>query len=137
MATHQQNEVYSSHNPTAACSKKKQVKFSKNLTSTGKKASLKKWRSTRATSVQPQPTSLVGKSTLATAPADNTFYYYYYYNTDTHQLPAINDEQQQVYNNIAGNYYYYTIDGTSDANYNDIFIQPAGNTENFNGQSWR
>jgi hypothetical protein len=136
MATHQQNEVISTHNPTPNSSKKKQVKFSKNLTTTSKKIPSKKWRSTKVTSAQ---TPIVGKSALAaTAPAENTYYYYYYYNdTETHQLPTISDEQQQVYNNIAGNYYYYAIDGTSGVN-NDIFIQPNGSAESYHGQSsWR
>jgi hypothetical protein len=145
MATHQESEVTCSHNPSTTFSKKKHVKFSKNLTTTAfKKAPPKKWRpTTKATStVQQIPaTNTVGKTALAatSAPAESTYYYYYYYNTDTHQLPAMNDEQQQqVYNNIAGNYYYYAIDGTSDANYNDILIQPAGNTERYNGQgTWR
>lgn len=86
-------------------------------------------------------TVTMGKSAVAATPSptDGTYYYYYYYNTE---LPAINDEQQQqqVYNNnIAGNY-YYTIDGPTDANYNEFLMQPAGNTENYNGQriiNWR
>lgn len=146
MATHQDNDVKCSHNPN---SNKKHVKFSKTLTSTTvKKSSSKKWRTTSKVVAPTHPqtqqmpatnTVKMGKSAVAATPTstDGTYYYYYYYNTETHQAPAINDEQQQqqVYNNnIAGNYYYYTIDGTSDANYNEFIMQPAGNTENYN---WR
>ena len=91
------------------------------------------------------------KSARASAPTEGTYYYYYINNNETLQPPrsAVYDEQQQnqqqqpTYNNdIAGNYYYYyTTDGTSDPNYNDFYIQPAGNYENYNSQriinNWR
>lgn len=125
---------------------KKQVKFSKTLT-TVKKVSSKKWRASSGGKVT---TSRTAETTAAVPSTDGTYYYYYLYeNPDTQQQhqPAIIEEQQQqqqpIYNNnVAGNYYYYyTIDGASDANYNELLLQPAGNNENYAGQrivsGWR
>lgn len=83
-------------------------------------------------------------ATTAVPSADGTFYYYYYYdNPETQQQPPIVSDEQQAYNNnVAGNYYYYyTIDGASEANYNELLLQPAGNSENYASQriagGWR
>lgn len=148
--SYQESDAKCSHNPsTNSNSNKKHVKFSKTLT-TVKKPSAKKWRMTSKVTSTTQSAAnnsvTSAKMGKTAAPAEGTYYYYYYYDNNESQPPppAINDEQQQqtYNNNIAGNYYYYyTIDGTSDANYNEY---PAGNNESHNSQrminsnsSWR
>lgn len=162
--SHQETDVKCSHNPSSTTStttsninnsiNKKHVKFSKSLT-TVRKSSSKKWRMTSkdtpTTTTMPTTNAVTSAKMGKAAPAESPYYYYYYYNNNNETLqppPAMNDEQQQqqqqqVYNNnVAGNYfYYYTIDGTSDANYNEFYVQPAGNNENYNSQriinNWR
>lgn len=137
--THPENDVKRSLSATTTSnnySNKKHVKFSKSVTMT-KKSSSKKWRS-MIKPAQPDGANNNNNNNTMTAsrmkrpaPEEGTYFYYVYNETP----PAINDEQLQQQANIAGNYfYYYTIDGTSDANYNEFLIQQAGKNENYNSQ---
>lgn len=157
---YQENDLKCSHNPltTAATinnnSNEKYVKFSKPLTSIKKSVqspkSLKKWRNTPKDSVVNR---MISTKFEEASSAEPTYYYYYYFNNNEflQVLPkqGLTDDQllqhqQQSYNNIVGGNYncYYTIDGTSsDANYNEFFIQPIVNNENNSNQkiikNWR
>lgn len=74
--------------------------------------------------------------------------YYYYCSAPEETVTSTKTEQQQQYlsdeqyyyinsakyENMMNHYYYYTVDNTSEANYNDCFVQPTGYGENFQQQ---